>query len=132
MDIPDVANIREWQMHAIRAIAGSSPEIQAARRWIMEALGPAVADEQLRNPGRFERLDIMIATNLIEKFTKMRRNRGLSNHHIHFVQQISRMEYGAQNEERLLTGREMIRAICYWCSVRSELGQRRISRDIFK
>eukprot|EP00959_Pyramimonas_sp_CCMP1952_P244981 5119971-Pyramimonas_sp.AAC.2 len=42
------------------------------------------------------------------------------------------MEYGAQNEERLLTGREMVRAICYWCSVRSELSQHRISRDIFK
>eukprot|EP00959_Pyramimonas_sp_CCMP1952_P288364 6030017-Pyramimonas_sp.AAC.1 len=42
------------------------------------------------------------------------------------------MECGAQNEERLLTGREMVRAICYWCSVRWELGQRRISRDIFK
>eukprot|EP00959_Pyramimonas_sp_CCMP1952_P317324 6641510-Pyramimonas_sp.AAC.1 len=26
----------------------------------------------------------------------------------------------------------MIRAICYWCSVRSDLGQHRISRDIFK
>ena len=26
----------------------------------------------------------------------------------------------------------MIRAICYWCSVRSELGQHRICRDIFK
>eukprot|EP00959_Pyramimonas_sp_CCMP1952_P359920 7536120-Pyramimonas_sp.AAC.1 len=42
------------------------------------------------------------------------------------------MEYGAQNEQKLLTGREMVRAICYWCSVRSELGQHRISRDIFK
>eukprot|EP00959_Pyramimonas_sp_CCMP1952_P039433 825226-Pyramimonas_sp.AAC.1 len=42
------------------------------------------------------------------------------------------MEYGAQNEERLLTGREILRAICYWCSVRVELCQHRISRDIFK
>eukprot|EP00959_Pyramimonas_sp_CCMP1952_P160512 3357067-Pyramimonas_sp.AAC.1 len=62
----------------------------------------------------------------------MRRNRSLSNHHIHFLQQTSRMGYGAQNEERLLTRREMMRAICYWCSVRSELGQHRISRDICK
>eukprot|EP00959_Pyramimonas_sp_CCMP1952_P149030 3118214-Pyramimonas_sp.AAC.1 len=107
MDIPDVTNIREWQMHAVRAIAGSSPEIQAAQRWIMEAMDPAVEDEQLRNPGRLQRLDIMIATSLIEKFTEMHRNRGLSNHHIHFLRQISRMECGAQDEERLLTGREM-------------------------
>eukprot|EP00959_Pyramimonas_sp_CCMP1952_P263146 5502932-Pyramimonas_sp.AAC.1 len=42
------------------------------------------------------------------------------------------MEFVAQNEKRLLTGREMVRAICYWCSVRSELGQHRSSRDIFK
>eukprot|EP00959_Pyramimonas_sp_CCMP1952_P323058 6759876-Pyramimonas_sp.AAC.1 len=75
MDIPDVANIREWQMHAVRAISGSSPEIQAAERWITEAMGPAVDDEQLKNTGRPQRLDIMIATNLIEKFTNMRRNR---------------------------------------------------------
>eukprot|EP00959_Pyramimonas_sp_CCMP1952_P306622 6417104-Pyramimonas_sp.AAC.1 len=40
------------------------------------------------------------------------------------------MEYGAQNEERLLTGREMIRAICYWCSVRSELGQRHVHQQL--
>eukprot|EP00959_Pyramimonas_sp_CCMP1952_P164347 3435612-Pyramimonas_sp.AAC.1 len=42
------------------------------------------------------------------------------------------MEFGAQVEERLLTGREMSRAICYWCSVQSELRQHRISRDKFK
>eukprot|EP00959_Pyramimonas_sp_CCMP1952_P237745 4967929-Pyramimonas_sp.AAC.1 len=51
MDIPDVTNIREWQMHAVRAIAGSSPEIQLAQRWIMEAIGPAVDDQQLREIG---------------------------------------------------------------------------------
>eukprot|EP00959_Pyramimonas_sp_CCMP1952_P321458 6726678-Pyramimonas_sp.AAC.1 len=62
----------------------------------------------------------------------MRRHRNLSTHHTHFLQQINRMECGAQNEKRLLTGRDMIRAICYWCSVGSELGQHRISRDIFK
>eukprot|EP00959_Pyramimonas_sp_CCMP1952_P371337 7776119-Pyramimonas_sp.AAC.1 len=98
----------------------------------MEAMDPSVANEQLRNPGRFQRLDIMVATSLIEKFNNMRRYRGLSTHHIHFLQQINRMECGAQNEQRLLTGREMIRAICYRRSVRSELGQHRISRDIFK
>eukprot|EP00959_Pyramimonas_sp_CCMP1952_P409061 8572462-Pyramimonas_sp.AAC.1 len=62
----------------------------------------------------------------------MRRSRNQPSHHIHFLQQITRMECSAQNEGRLLTGREMVRAICHWFSVRSELGQRRISRDIFK
>eukprot|EP00959_Pyramimonas_sp_CCMP1952_P379961 7959623-Pyramimonas_sp.AAC.1 len=62
----------------------------------------------------------------------MRRNRSQPGHHIHFHQQITRMEYIAQTQGRLLTGREMVRAICHWCSVRSELGQCRISRDIFK
>eukprot|EP00959_Pyramimonas_sp_CCMP1952_P245850 5138317-Pyramimonas_sp.AAC.1 len=95
-------------------------------------MNPAVDDEQLKEAGRFQRLDLMAATNLIEKFSKMRRNRNLPSHHLHFLQQITRMEYSAQNEGRLLTGREMARAICHWCSVRSELGQRRISRDIFK
>eukprot|EP00959_Pyramimonas_sp_CCMP1952_P435428 9117611-Pyramimonas_sp.AAC.1 len=87
----------------------------------MEAMNPAVDDQQLRNAGRFQRLDLMIATNLLEKSSKMRRNHKLPNHHIHFLQQTSRMEFGAQAEERLLRGREMIRAICHWCSVRSEL-----------
>eukprot|EP00959_Pyramimonas_sp_CCMP1952_P239183 4998470-Pyramimonas_sp.AAC.1 len=75
MGILDVTNMREWQIHAFRAIAGSSPEIQSAQRWILEAMDPAVDNEQLRNPGRFQRLDIMTATNLIDKFNKMRRNR---------------------------------------------------------
>eukprot|EP00959_Pyramimonas_sp_CCMP1952_P332816 6969311-Pyramimonas_sp.AAC.1 len=62
-------------MHAVRAIAGSSPESQAARHWIAEAMNPAVEDEHLKDAGRFQRLDLMIATNLIEKFNKMRQNR---------------------------------------------------------
>eukprot|EP00959_Pyramimonas_sp_CCMP1952_P188059 3932334-Pyramimonas_sp.AAC.1 len=119
-------------MHAVRAIAGSSPESQAAHHWIAEAMGPAVDDEQLKDAGRFQRLDLMIATHLIEKCSKMRRNRIQTGQHIHFLQQVQRMEYSAQNEGGLLTGREMVRAICHWCSVRSELGQCRISQDIFK
>eukprot|EP00959_Pyramimonas_sp_CCMP1952_P259859 5433064-Pyramimonas_sp.AAC.1 len=98
----------------------------------MESMDPSVTKEQLRHPGRFQHLDVTIATNLIEKSSKMRGDRSLSTHHILFLQQINRMECGAQNEQRLLTGREIIRAICYWCSVRSELGQHRIARDIFK
>eukprot|EP00959_Pyramimonas_sp_CCMP1952_P250738 5241056-Pyramimonas_sp.AAC.1 len=74
----------------------------------------------------------MVAAHRIAKFNKMRRNRSQPGHHIHFLQQVTRMECVAQNEGRLLTGRELVRAICHWCSVRSELGQHRISRVIFK
>eukprot|EP00959_Pyramimonas_sp_CCMP1952_P040189 840168-Pyramimonas_sp.AAC.1 len=42
------------------------------------------------------------------------------------------MEFSAQAEGRLMTGREMGRGICHWCSGRSELGQHRISRDLVK
>eukprot|EP00959_Pyramimonas_sp_CCMP1952_P073210 1530478-Pyramimonas_sp.AAC.1 len=94
-------------MHAARAIAGSSPESQAAQYWITEAMNPAVDDEQLKDAGRFQRPDLMVATNLIEKLNKMRRNRSQPGHRIHFLQQITRVEYSAQNEGRLLTGREM-------------------------
>eukprot|EP00959_Pyramimonas_sp_CCMP1952_P054300 1135603-Pyramimonas_sp.AAC.1 len=97
MGIPDVTNIREWQMHAVRAAAGSSPEVQEAQLWIMEAMDPSAAKEQLRDPGRFRRLDTMIATNLMEKLNQLRKNRNLSIHHTHFFQQINRMEFGAQN-----------------------------------
>eukprot|EP00959_Pyramimonas_sp_CCMP1952_P049968 1044492-Pyramimonas_sp.AAC.1 len=95
-------------------------------------MDPAVEDEQLKDAGRFQRLDLMIATSLSEKFIKMRKSRYQPDHHTHFLQQITRVEFSAQNEGRLMTGREMARAICHWCSVRSELGQRRISRDLFK
>eukprot|EP00959_Pyramimonas_sp_CCMP1952_P310028 6488042-Pyramimonas_sp.AAC.1 len=123
LDIPDVTNIREWKMHAIRAIAGSSPESQVAQHWIAEAMGPAVEDEQLKEAGQFQRLDLMIATNLIEKFNKMRKSRYQPAHHTHSLQQVTRVEFSAQAEGGLVTGREMVRAICHWCSVRSELGQ---------
>eukprot|EP00959_Pyramimonas_sp_CCMP1952_P017851 378615-Pyramimonas_sp.AAC.1 len=98
----------------------------------MEAMGPAVPKEHLRNPGRFPRLDLMISTNLIDKFTKLRKHRNLSVHHNHSPRQANRMEFAARNEQRLLTGRDVAQAICCWCSVRSKLGQHRISRDIFK
>eukprot|EP00959_Pyramimonas_sp_CCMP1952_P025392 532580-Pyramimonas_sp.AAC.1 len=62
----------------------------------------------------------------------MRRHRNPSVHHNHFLHQIQRVEFAAQSEKRLLAGREIVRAICSWFSVRSELGQHRISRDIFK
>eukprot|EP00959_Pyramimonas_sp_CCMP1952_P442893 9271697-Pyramimonas_sp.AAC.1 len=94
-------------------------------------MDPAAEDEQLKDAGRFQRLDLMIATNIIEKFNKMRKNRYQSGHRTHFLQQITRMEFSAQSEGGL-TGREMVRAICHWCSVRRELGQHRISRDLFK
>eukprot|EP00959_Pyramimonas_sp_CCMP1952_P035025 733287-Pyramimonas_sp.AAC.1 len=42
------------------------------------------------------------------------------------------MEHSCQIEGRLLTGREMMRAICAWCPVRSESGQHWICRDLFK
>eukprot|EP00959_Pyramimonas_sp_CCMP1952_P425790 8918566-Pyramimonas_sp.AAC.1 len=42
------------------------------------------------------------------------------------------MEHSRQIEGRLLAGREMKRAICVWCSVRSESGQHWRCRDLFK
>eukprot|EP00959_Pyramimonas_sp_CCMP1952_P318587 6666113-Pyramimonas_sp.AAC.1 len=42
------------------------------------------------------------------------------------------MEHSCQLEGRLLTGREILRAICAWCSARSESGPRWICRDLFK
>eukprot|EP00959_Pyramimonas_sp_CCMP1952_P302341 6326119-Pyramimonas_sp.AAC.1 len=95
-------------------------------------MDPDEDDGQLKGAGRFQRLDLMIATNLIDKFNNMRKSRYQLGHHTHFLQQITRAEFNAQAEGRLMTGREMVRAICHWCSVRSELGQHRISRDLFR
>eukprot|EP00959_Pyramimonas_sp_CCMP1952_P162152 3390166-Pyramimonas_sp.AAC.1 len=41
------------------------------------------------------------------------------------------MEHSCQIEGRLIPGRERRRAICVWCSVWSESGQRWIRRDLF-
>eukprot|EP00959_Pyramimonas_sp_CCMP1952_P206574 4319920-Pyramimonas_sp.AAC.1 len=46
-------------------------------------MNPAVEDEQLKDAGRFQRLDLMIATNLIEQFNKMRKHRNQPGHHAH-------------------------------------------------
>eukprot|EP00959_Pyramimonas_sp_CCMP1952_P297876 6231245-Pyramimonas_sp.AAC.1 len=79
-------------------------------------MDPAVEDEQLKDAGRFQRHDLMIATNLIEKFNKMRNSRYQPPHHTHFLQQVTRVEFSAQAEGGLMTGRAMVRAICHWCS----------------
>eukprot|EP00959_Pyramimonas_sp_CCMP1952_P399325 8367059-Pyramimonas_sp.AAC.1 len=75
---------------------------------------------------------MMIATNVLEKFAKVKRNQRLSTQHTHFLSQTNRMEHSRQIEGRLLTGREMARVICVWCSVRSESGQHWICRGLFK
>eukprot|EP00959_Pyramimonas_sp_CCMP1952_P226391 4733488-Pyramimonas_sp.AAC.1 len=61
-------------------------------------MDPAVEDEQPKDAGRFQRLDLMLATNLIEQFNKMRKSRYQPGHHIHFFQQITRVEFSAQTE----------------------------------
>eukprot|EP00959_Pyramimonas_sp_CCMP1952_P064371 1344377-Pyramimonas_sp.AAC.1 len=60
----------------------------------------------------------------------MKRNQRLSAQHAHFLSQINRMEHSCQIEGRLLTGREMMRAVCVLCSVRSKCGQHCICRDL--
>ena len=134
MDLPDVHTLSEWQMHTIRVVAQAPPacEVRDAQIWIMQAFDPKVPREDLRESGKFARLDMMIATSMNEKFAKLKRSRNLTPQQSHFLSQMTRMDLAAIREHRMLKGREMIRAVCYWCSVRSELGQHRICRDIFK
>eukprot|EP00959_Pyramimonas_sp_CCMP1952_P442019 9253199-Pyramimonas_sp.AAC.2 len=75
---------------------------------------------------------MMIAANLLAKFAMVKRSRNLSVQRARFRSQINRVEHSCQIEERLLMGREMIRAICVWCSVRSETGRHWICRDLFR
>ena len=132
LDIPDVTSLREWKQHAIRAVARASPDVHGAQAWVMQAMDPSVTAESLKHSGNFLRLDMMIATELIEKCIKLKKKGNMSVHHTHFLAKLNRMEYERQLVGTLLTGREMIRAICVWCSVRSDLGQHRICRDILK
>eukprot|EP00959_Pyramimonas_sp_CCMP1952_P206692 4322387-Pyramimonas_sp.AAC.1 len=94
----------------INAVAGSWPDVKAAQTWITESMEPEVPKESLRDSGAMMRLDMMIATNLVEKFAEMKRNSKLSVQRIHFLSQINRMEHSCHIEGCLLTGRE-IRAI---------------------
>ena len=132
--LPNVNTLRDWQLHTIRVVAQAPPacEVQEAQAWITEAFDPEVPKEQLQDSGKYARLDIMIATSMLEKFAKLMMSNRLSPQESHFLAQMQRMEFAAINDKRFLKGREMIRAVCYWCSVRSELGQHRICRDIFK
>eukprot|EP00959_Pyramimonas_sp_CCMP1952_P089894 1881480-Pyramimonas_sp.AAC.1 len=60
----------------------------------------------------------------------MGRSRKLSVQHAHLLAQVNRVEHSCQTEQRLLTGREMIRDICVWCSVRPESGWHWMCRDL--
>eukprot|EP00959_Pyramimonas_sp_CCMP1952_P205409 4295672-Pyramimonas_sp.AAC.1 len=71
---------------------------------------PEVPKENPRDSRALMRLDMTIATNLFEKFAKMKRNGKLSVRRIHFFSQINRVWRSCQIEGPLLTGREMIRA----------------------
>eukprot|EP00959_Pyramimonas_sp_CCMP1952_P335178 7018355-Pyramimonas_sp.AAC.1 len=95
-------------------------------------MDPSVPQETLRDPGGLMRLDIMIATHLLEQIARMKRNQRLSLQPASFLSQINRMVHSCQIDGRPLAGREMIPAICVGCSVRSESGQRWRCRDLFK
>eukprot|EP00959_Pyramimonas_sp_CCMP1952_P289069 6045656-Pyramimonas_sp.AAC.1 len=75
---------------------------------------------------------MMMAANMLAKYAMTKRSRNLSVQHVHFFAQVNRVEHSCQTEQRLLMGRDMIRAICVWCSVRSEKGRHWICRDLFK
>eukprot|EP00959_Pyramimonas_sp_CCMP1952_P465527 9488463-Pyramimonas_sp.AAC.1 len=57
---------------------------------------PDVPKDNLRDSGALLRLDMMITTNLLEKFAKMKRSQRLSVQRAHFLSQINRMEHSCQ------------------------------------
>eukprot|EP00959_Pyramimonas_sp_CCMP1952_P384615 8060547-Pyramimonas_sp.AAC.1 len=75
LDIPSAQTLREWKQHCIRAVAGPWHDVHATQTWVSETMDPAVPKENLRDSGALMHLDMMIATNLLEKFVKMKRNR---------------------------------------------------------
>eukprot|EP00959_Pyramimonas_sp_CCMP1952_P000641 12391-Pyramimonas_sp.AAC.1 len=93
---------------------------------------PDVPKENLRVCGSMVRLGMMIGTNLLEKSVRVKRSQRLSVQHAHILSQINRMGNSSHIEGRLITGREMVRAICVWCSVRSERGQHWMRRDLYR
>ena len=95
----------------------------------MQAMDPNVPAEALRDAGAFERLDMMIASDLTFKFGQLRQKSQLPVHMSHLVSKMDLMEQEAQSSTlpRLLKGREMVRCICQWVCVRSEHGQLHLS-----
>eukprot|EP00959_Pyramimonas_sp_CCMP1952_P411304 8618709-Pyramimonas_sp.AAC.1 len=112
MDIPSVQALCEWKQHCIRAVAGSWHDVKAAQGWITKSRNPEVPKENLRDSRALMRLDMMVATNLLGKFARMKRARHLSVQHAHCLSQTNRMEHSCLIEERLLAGCELMRAIC--------------------
>eukprot|EP00959_Pyramimonas_sp_CCMP1952_P439911 9209652-Pyramimonas_sp.AAC.1 len=104
------------QQHCSRAVAGSFHNVKEAQVRIMGAMGPDIPMGDLQTAGVFMRLDLMIATSMLEKFANIKRNRRLPVQHTHFLSKVNRVEHSCPTQQRLLAGREMIRAICVWCS----------------
>eukprot|EP00959_Pyramimonas_sp_CCMP1952_P230977 4828644-Pyramimonas_sp.AAC.1 len=72
MGIPSVQTLREWKQHCIRAAAGSWHDVKAAQVWIMEATNPDIDKWNLQTARVSMRLDMMLATNLLETFANMK------------------------------------------------------------
>eukprot|EP00959_Pyramimonas_sp_CCMP1952_P350181 7336714-Pyramimonas_sp.AAC.1 len=72
LDIPRVETLREWGQHCMMTVAGSWHDIHTAQTWVCEAMGADVPKENLRDSGALVRLDMMIATNVLLKFAKMK------------------------------------------------------------
>eukprot|EP00959_Pyramimonas_sp_CCMP1952_P163951 3428021-Pyramimonas_sp.AAC.1 len=98
LDIPSAQTLREWKQRCIGAVAGSWHDVKAAQTWITEAMEREVPKESLRDSGALLRLGMMIATNLFEKFAKMKRSRNLSVQRAHFLSQINRVGHSCQIE----------------------------------
>eukprot|EP00959_Pyramimonas_sp_CCMP1952_P203262 4250586-Pyramimonas_sp.AAC.1 len=82
----------------MRGVAGPWHDVHAAQTWASEAMGPDVPRDNLRDPGALMRLGMMIATNLLEKFANMKRDRRLLVRRTHSLSRINRVEHSCQIE----------------------------------
>ena len=72
----------------------------------------------------------MVTSELNGKSLSKRKARELPARQIHVIARADRAEQDAENEMRLLAGREMIRAICVWAFYRSEHGRHYMCKDL--
>ena len=97
-DIPTVRTYGVWEVAVKRAASAACSNPRAAMYWISQAFDSSYPADALKDFGKFERLDVLIAVNLSAKVTRIRDAVTAAPVTMQLVNELARAELIAQNQ----------------------------------
>eukprot|EP00959_Pyramimonas_sp_CCMP1952_P345484 7234932-Pyramimonas_sp.AAC.1 len=85
-------------------------------------MGLEIGAKVLLRSGKYERVGVLVASDLEEQIDRVRQAKYMAPHQVHLGAQVSRVEVEARGESRVLPDSELTRWICRWLSMRAERG----------